>query len=98
MQNNVCSDILYCDMGTCFYMFEQKKMKHFKILYTKYVEYCEAMRLSTHSFAYSYQLFKKCVVEITKIQISYLPYFFNPIYIKFALFYSKCFTLSIELT
>ena len=27
------------------------------------MENCEAMRSSTHSFAYSYRLFKKCFVE-----------------------------------
>ena len=55
--------LIYVDMGICFYMFEQQQQQTYKILYTKYMEYCEAMRLSTHSFAYSYQLFKKCVVE-----------------------------------
>ena len=43
--------LIYFDMGTCFYMFEQK-VKNFKIVYTKYKETCEAMRSSTHWFAY----------------------------------------------
>ena len=44
---------IYFDMGTCFYT----------ILYTKYMENCEAMGSSIHSFVYSYQLFKKCFAE-----------------------------------
>ena len=31
-------------------------MKIFKILYTKYMKYCEAMTSTTHSFVYSYRL------------------------------------------
>ena len=43
-----------CNMGTCFYMIEQKINKNFNILYTKYMymENCEEITSSTHSFAY----------------------------------------------
>ena len=61
MQNNVCSDV-YFDMGTCLYLFEQQNKK-FEILHTKYVDKSEEMTSSTHSFAYSYRLFKKRFVE-----------------------------------
>ena len=37
--------LIYFDMGTRFYMFEQQqKMKIFTILYTKYMENCEGCR------------------------------------------------------
>ena len=54
---------IYFDIGTCFYMFEPKKIKIFKIVYTKYMENCEAMTSWPYSFAYLYRLFKKCFVE-----------------------------------
>ena len=54
----------------------------FKILSTKYMEICEAMT-STHSFAYSYRLFKKCFVENYENSTLYIFLIFNPIYIKF---------------
>ena len=38
-------------------------MKIIIILFTKYMESCEAMRSQTHSFGYLYRLFKKCFVE-----------------------------------
>ena len=60
----------YFDMETRFYMSEQKKETIFKILCTKYMENCEAMRSSTQSFAYSYRLFKKCFVEIENVMPS----------------------------
>ena len=74
MQNNVCSDIILITYywGTCYCMFEHIKQNYIQ----KYMENCEAMRSSTHSFAYSYQLFKKCFVEnFENSKISYLPYF-----------------------
>ena len=61
MQNNVCSDLFwYGDM----LLHVWAKNENFKILYTKYVEKSEAIMTSTHSFAYSDRLFKKCFVEI----------------------------------
>ena len=55
-----------------------------------YMENCEAIRSSTHSFAYVFWKLRNSKFHIFLI--------FPPIYIKFSLFYSKCFTLSIELT
>ena len=76
MQNNVYSNIFFY-MGTFFYMFEQqqqqqqqinnKKIKIFKFLYTKYMEKSEVMTPSTHPFAYWYWLFKKSFVKILNI-------------------------------
>ena len=59
-----------------------KKMKIFKILYTKYMEICEVMTSSTHSFAY--RLFKKCTVENYKNTKFHIFLIFYPIYIKFS--------------
>ena len=102
MQNNVCSDIIFILGHALVYMFQQQqKMNSFKMLCTKYMENCEVMTSSTHLFAYSYQLFKKCFVENyenSKFHI-FLPHIFlYPIYIKLSLFCSKYFTLSIDLT
>ena len=44
-------------------MFEQKTKEHFQMSYTKYMKNCEVMTSSTHSFAYSYRLFKKRFIE-----------------------------------
>ena len=78
------------------------RAKHtfFKILYTKYTEKSETMTSSTHSFAYSYRLFKKCSVENYEISKCHIPsiFFSSPSYIKFSLFCANCFNLSIELT
>ena len=59
-----------------------------------YMENCEAMTSSTHSFAYSYRLFQKCNSKFCVFLIFFLIY----MYMKFSLFCSKCFTLSFELT
>ena len=72
--------LIYFNMGTYFYMFEQNNEKVSKILYTKYMENCEAMT-STQSFAYSYWLFKKCFLEnYEKFKISYLPYILSDLH------------------
>ena len=56
----------------------KKKEQFFTISYKIYMENCEAMRSSTHSFAYSYQLFKICFVENhEQFKISYLPNFLS---------------------
>ena len=70
--------------GHAFTCLSKKKKKIFKILYTKYMENCEAMRSSTHSFAYSYQLFKKCFVENFKNSKFHIFFISYPIYIKFS--------------
>ena len=57
------------------HVWAKKKKIIFKIVCTKYMGNCEAMRSSTHSFAYSYRLFKKCFWwKLQKFKISYLPY------------------------
>ena len=71
-----------------------KKKKKFKIYGGK----SEAMTSSTHSFAYSYSLFKKCFIdnyENSQFHISFILY---PILIKFSLFCSRTVTLYVELT
>ena len=78
------------------YIFEQKK-NNFKILYTKYMKNCEAMR-STHLHNYLYRLFKNVLLKITKIW-HFLSYFLSDLHQIFTV-QSKCFsyTLCIELT
>ena len=63
------------------------------------MESCEAMT-STHSYAYiySYRLFKKCLDENYGNSKFHIFLIFYLIYIKFSLFCSKIFTLSIDLT
>ena len=79
----------YFDMGACFYMFEQKKVKMFKISYTKHMENCEAMRSSAHPLAYSYWLFTKCFFEnYENSKISYLPYLLSDLH--------QIFTVSVQ--
>ena len=59
--------LIYFDIGTCSYMFEQEKKKddNFQnfIYKVKYMEDCEAITSSTYNFTYSYRLFKKRFVE-----------------------------------
>ena len=52
--------LVYFEMGTCFYIFEPKKNSSKSYIQNTYMENCEAMTSSTHSFAYSYRLFQKC--------------------------------------
>ena len=85
MQNNVCSDIFWYRDMLLHVWATTTKMKIFKILYTQYMEN-------------SYWLFKKCFVENYENSKFHIFLIFYPIYIKFSLFYSKCFTLSIDLT
>ena len=58
MQNNVCSHIFW--YGDMLLHVEHKTLNFW---HTKYMEICETMTSSTHSFAYSYWLFKKCFDE-----------------------------------
>ena len=63
-------------------------------MYIQNLENCEAMTSSTHSFEYSYRLFKKCFVENYQNSKFYVFLIFYLIYIKFSLCSKFC-TLSI---
>ena len=58
---------------------------------------CEAMTSSTRSFAYSYQLVKKCFLKICETSKCHNFLIFQPIFIRFSLFHSQIFTLSYEI-
>ena len=58
---------------------------------------CEAMTSSTHSFAYSYGLVKKCFLKICETSKFHNFLIFQPIFIRFSLFSSENFTLSSEI-
>ena len=73
------------------------KIKIFKILCTKYMASSEAMTSSTHSFAYSYGLVKKCFLKICETSKFHNFLIFQPIFIRFSLFCSENFTLSSEI-
>ena len=72
-------------------------MKFLSFLCTKWMENCEAMTSSTHSFAYSYGLVKKCFLKICEISKFHNFLIFQPIFIRFSLFCSENFTLSSEI-
>ena len=72
-------------------------MKFLSFLYTKWMETCEAMTSSTHSFAYSYGLVKKCFLQICETSKFHNFLIFQPIFIRFSLFCSENFTLSSEM-
>ena len=57
----------------------------------------EAMTSSTHSFAYSYGLVKKCLLKICETWKCHNCLIFQPIFIRFSLFCSENFTLSSEI-
>ena len=57
--------LIYSNMGTCS-LHVCAELQIFKILFTKYMEKSEAMTSSTHSFEYSYWLFKKCFVKYSE--------------------------------
>ena len=69
-------------------------MKFLSFLCTKWMENCEAMTSSTHSFAYSYGLVKKCFLKICETSKFHNFLIFQPIFIRFSLFCSENFTLS----
>ena len=69
----------------------------FKILCTKYMANSEVMTSSTHSFAYSYRLVKKCFVKICETSKCHNFLIFQPIFIRFSLLCLKFFTLSSEI-
>ena len=52
---------------------------------------------STHSFAYSYRLVKKCFVKICETSKCHNFLIFQPIFIRFSLLCLKIFTLSSKL-
>ena len=56
----------------------------------------EVMTSSTHSFAYSYRLVKKCFVKICKTSKCHNFLIFQPIFIRFSLLCLNFFTLSSE--
>ena len=57
----------------------------------------EGMTSSTCSFAYSYQLVKKCFLKICETSKCHNFLIFQPIFIRFSLFCSNFFTLSSEI-
>ena len=57
----------------------------------------EAMTSSTHSFAYSYGLVKKCFLKICETSKCHNFLIFQPIFIRFSLFCSENVTLSSEI-
>ena len=61
------------------------------------MENCEAMTSSTHSFAYSYRLVKKCFLKNFETSKCHNFLIFEPIFIRFSVFCSKIFTLSSEI-
>ena len=67
------------------------------MLCTKYMASSEAMTSSTHSFAYSYGLVKKCFLKICETSKCHNFLIFQPIFIRFSLFCSENFTLSSEI-
>ena len=72
-------------------------MKVLSFLCTKWMGNCEAMTSSTRSFAYSYQLVKKCFLKICETSKCHNFLIFQPIFIRFSPFYSQMFTLSYEI-
>ena len=79
MQNNVYSDIFwYGDMLLNAWAKKKKNQNQNYKNKRGYMENCEAMNSSTHLFAYSYWLFKKCFVENfenSKFHILYYLFF-----------------------
>ena len=72
-------------------------MKFLSFLCTKWMENCEAMTSSTHSFAYSWWLVKKCFLKIGETSKCHNFLIFQPIFIRFSLYCSKILALSSEI-
>ena len=72
-------------------------MQFLSFLCTKWIGNCEAMTSSTRSFAYSYQLVKKCFLKIFETSTCHNFLIFQPIFIRISLFYSQICTLSYEI-
>ena len=73
MQNNVCSDIFLIWVHA-FYMFLGEGVQ---ILNTKYMENCEALRSSTHSFAFISTVQEKCSGENYENSTFHILFFFR---------------------
>ena len=93
MQNNVNSNLDMRDILSQVWA----KYYNFKILCTKYMASSEVMTSSTHSFAYSYRLVKKCFVKICETSKCHNFLIFQPIFIRFSLLRLIFFTLSCKL-
>ena len=74
-----------------------RHQKILKILCTKYMASSEVMISSTHSFAYSYRLVKKCFVKICETSKCHNFLIFQPIFIRFSLLCLEIFTRSSEI-
>ena len=72
-------------------------MTFLSFLCTKLMKNCEVMTSSTHSFAYSYRLVKKCFLKICETSKCHNFLIFQPIFIRFSLFCSENFTLSSDI-
>ena len=77
------SNILIAEIWNCCHFCVQNDMAS-----------SEAMTSSTHSFAYSYGLVKKCFLKICETSKFHNFLIFQPIFIRFSLFCSENFTLS----
>ena len=98
MQNNVNTNIsLYGGHTIKSWGGGGRRKKSIQILCTKYMASSEAMTSSTHSFAYSYRLVKKCFLKICETSKCHNFLIFQPIFIRFSLFCSEMFTLSSEI-
>ena len=92
--------VIYLICGHAFTSLSLKNEK-FQNLNTKYryMEKSEAMTSSTHSFAYSYQLFQEMFCwKLQNFKISYLPYFVSNLHQIFTVLFEFYFTLSNEFT
>ena len=95
MQNNVNSNISWYEGHTITSL--GKILKFSKFYVQKYMASSEVMTSSTHSFAYSYRLVKKCFVKICETSKCHNFLIFQPIFIRFSLLCLKMFTLSSEI-
>ena len=87
---------IYLDMRDLLSQVWQN-IKIFKILCTKHMASSEVMTSSTHSFAYSYRLVKKCFVIISETSMCHNFLIFQPIFVRFSLLCLEIFTLSSEI-
>ena len=87
---------IYLDMGDILSQVGQN-IKIFNFLCTTYMANSELMTSSTHSFAYSYRLVKKCFVKICETSKCHNFLSFQPIFMRFSLLCLKFFTLSSEI-
>lgn len=96
--NLFCSDLTTATSGISFAANKsEQKNQQFSTICTKHLESCEAMTSSTHSFAYSYQCFKKCFVKISETSKFHNFLIFSSDFNKISLLCLQMFTLSIEI-